>query len=45
MKTALSYQQSSNYQENILSEQHMAKLNIGDPLQDDKQNPLAGAVR
>jgi len=34
-----------NGQQNILSEQYIAGLNIGNPLQDDKQNPLVGAVR
>jgi len=34
-----------NGQQNILSEQYMAGLNVGDPLQDDEQNPLVGAAR
>jgi len=34
-----------NGQQNILSEQYMAGLNIGDPLQDDEQNPLVGAAQ
>jgi phytanoyl-CoA hydroxylase len=34
-----------NGQQNILSEQYMAGLKVGDPLQDDEQNPLVGTHR
>ena len=34
-----------NGQQNILSVQYMAGLNVGDLLQDDAQNPLVGAAR
>ena len=33
-----------NGQQNILSEQYMAGLSIGEPLQDDEQNPLVGTA-
>jgi phytanoyl-CoA hydroxylase len=34
-----------NGQQNILSEQYLASLNVGDPLQDDEQNPLVGTAQ
>jgi hypothetical protein len=29
-----------NGQQNILSDEHVARLKVGDPMEDDEQNPL-----